>query len=291
MSYLLFMDESGCDRRESPYEVLAGVCVEDHDLWDLICDVQDKEEEFFGQRISSGLLELKGKKMLKKKVFRHAALLPAIEPNRRAFLAKQCLLHRGGATPEELSALAQAKIAFVKYVLELCVRYHVRAFASIVDRDAGRTERDFLRKDYSYLFERYYNFLENVSVDGRGLVVFDELERSQCHILIDQMSRYFRGTGRGVTRASRIIPEPFFVHSHLTTAIQLADLVAYIVAWAVRIPDMRAPARPELKEFADMVLRLRYRRMVRLGTEEYPQWSFVFIDDLRSRDERFEAGQ
>lgn len=32
MSYLLFIDESGQDRRDSPYEVLAGISLEDRDL-------------------------------------------------------------------------------------------------------------------------------------------------------------------------------------------------------------------------------------------------------------------
>ncbi len=33
MSYMLFIDESGRDLRESPYAVLAGIAVEDRDLW------------------------------------------------------------------------------------------------------------------------------------------------------------------------------------------------------------------------------------------------------------------
>jgi hypothetical protein len=36
MSYLLFIDESGHDRKEAPYEVLAGLAVEDQKLWGLI---------------------------------------------------------------------------------------------------------------------------------------------------------------------------------------------------------------------------------------------------------------
>lgn len=300
MSYLLFMDESGHDRMESPYEVLAGVCVHDRDLWNLICQVQDAEEFFFGQRITSGMMELKAKKLLNRKVFRLALqAAPLIEGERRIF-AKRCLdngvankgaANGGGISHKELTALAQAKLAYVKRVLELCIQYRVRAFASIVDCKADRSTGDYLRKDYSYLFERYFTFLEKVSDSDLGLVVFDELERSQCHILIDQMRRYFRQTNKGILRASRIIPEPFFVHSHLTTAIQLADLVAYIVSWGVRISKMNEPARPELKEIVELVLQLRYRVVVYKNLEEYTQWSFVYIDDLRPRDEKFEAGQ
>lgn len=40
MGYFLFIDESGQDRRESPYEVLAGMAVEGLDLWNLIKAIQ-----------------------------------------------------------------------------------------------------------------------------------------------------------------------------------------------------------------------------------------------------------
>ena len=62
MSYLLFMDESGQERGESPYEVLAGICVEDLNLWNLICQGQDAEIHFFGQRVADGVLDRKKKK-------------------------------------------------------------------------------------------------------------------------------------------------------------------------------------------------------------------------------------
>ena len=50
-------------------------------------------------------------------------------------------------------------------------------------------------------------------------------------LLIDQMHRYFEETAVGRHRASRIIPEPFFVHSDLTTGVQIADLLAYVISW------------------------------------------------------------
>ena len=67
MGYFLFIDESGQDRRESPYEVLAGMAVEDRDLWNLIKAIQEAELRNFGVRYSHGARELKGKKILKKK--------------------------------------------------------------------------------------------------------------------------------------------------------------------------------------------------------------------------------
>ena len=66
MGYFLFIDESGQDRRESPYEVLAGMAVEDRDLWNLIKAIQEADLRNFGVRYSHGARELKGKKILKR---------------------------------------------------------------------------------------------------------------------------------------------------------------------------------------------------------------------------------
>ncbi len=284
MAYLLFLDESGHDLKDSPYEVLAGVAVEDRDLWNLICAVQQSEEMHFGQRYADEEREMKAKRLLKRKVFRHATQSTPIPAAERRELARLCLQDGSTATREQLTALAQAKIAFVEDVLGICERFRCRVFASAVDRDAPRSERNFLRKDYAYIFERYFYFLEDH--DALGLVVFDELERSQSHLLVDQMARYFTHEGRGEVRAGRVVPEPFFVHSHLTTGVQLADLVAYTIAWNVRVGKMGRPARTELDPLGQLVSRLRYRAVRELGSEPaFSIWSIAVIDDLRPRSE------
>jgi hypothetical protein len=52
-------------------------------------------------------------------------------------------------------------------------------------------------------------------------------------VLTDQMAVYFRETKFGKARASRIVPEPLFAHSELTTGVQVADLAAYVLSWNV----------------------------------------------------------
>jgi hypothetical protein len=42
------------------------------------------------------------------------------------------------------------------------------------------------------LLERYYYFLEDKPADPSGIIVFDELEKSQSHILIGQIENYFK---------------------------------------------------------------------------------------------------
>jgi hypothetical protein len=102
------------------------------------------------------------------------------------------------------------------------------------------------------------------------------------------MSAYFQKTANGRMRSGRIVPEPFFVHSDLTTGVQIADLVAYVVSWNVRVGGMRTEKRPELDDLGRRILALRSRAV--LDRPGYPQgfvvWSFAVIDDLRPRAER-----
>ncbi len=90
------------------------------------------------------------------------------------------------------------------------------------------------------------------------------------------------------------MPEPFFVHSDLTTLIQVADIIAYLICWNSRFtPDMTRSRREELDELGQWVLNLRYRAIrdavtVRPGVtvNDFQIWSFAYIDDLRPAFDR-----
>ena len=293
MAYLFFIDESGHDRRQAPYEVLAGAAIHDTQLWDFVRDVHAAEERFFGSRVTLGPRELKARRLLKRKTFRLAAQLPAIPPDERSKLAAAALADGANVSRRQLTALAQAKIDYCRFILQQCATHAVRLFASIVETDAPYPEGTMLRKDYAYLFERFFYFLDAQREHERGLVIFDEIERSQAHVLSGQMSAYFKDTLTGQARAQRIIPEPLFVHSDLTTCIQVADLVAYTISWNVRFGDMGRSTRAELDDLGQAVRDLRYRAIrERPG---YPDgffvWSFAVIDDLRPREEVWLHGQ
>lgn len=286
MAFFLFIDESGQDRRDSPYEVLAGVAIEDRDLWSLIQAVQNSELLHFGTRYSHGTRELKGKKILKRKVFRQAAFVPPIEPDERTQLARRCLESGATANKRQMAALAQAKISYVQDVFDICARFRCRLLASIVtDPLPFKATSDYLRKDYAYLFERFFYFLEDTNPAAQGIVVFDELEKSKSHILLSQMDDYFKNTSKGRLRSGQIIPEPFFVHSDLTTGVQIADLVAYIISWCFRRTDMTEPAREELEELTKTLCQLRHKSVREVnGNPEFAIWSFSVIKDMRSKD-------
>jgi Protein of unknown function (DUF3800) len=190
-----------------------------------------------------------------------------------------------------IKALSLAKIAYVTDVLSICESYNCRIFASIVHPEAPQTTGGGLRKDYGYLFERFFYFLEDKSTEvgypQQGIVVFDELDKSKSHILIDQAHKYFKDTAIGRHRAELVIPEPFFVHSDLTTGIQIADLVAYCLSWAFRLPTMDKPAREELAPYIEQLKRLRHRALRNMqGKSDFEIWSVSYIDDLRTAVEK-----
>jgi Protein of unknown function (DUF3800) len=125
---LFFIDESGHDHGDAPYEVLAAVAVAERDLWNLIQAIRAAEIQFFGVHLAEVGVEFKGKKLLKNKTFRHARQGPAIEPNRlrdlaRVFLMKGWRETQGGApearSRDEFTAYGQAARAFVMRILDL----------------------------------------------------------------------------------------------------------------------------------------------------------------------------
>lgn len=282
MSWALFIDESGQDRRESPYEVLAGIAVEDRQVWRLIRQLSDAQEEIFGIRLFESYgQEAKAQKLLKRKAFKHAGQMDPIAPDDRAQLARELLEDGSNSSRPRITALAQAKLAYCAKALDLCRRAGGQAFASIVPRDAPRPAPDLLRKDYSFLFERFYYFLNSRPDDPMGYLVFDELDKSASHVLLNQVGQYFIRTEKGRTRSRLIIPEPFFIHSDLTTLVQVADLIAYIISWGVRLKGMTEPARVELDPFCKQVIRLRFLLETPGGHTNY---GFKLINDLRPAD-------
>lgn len=284
MSWALFIDESGQDQRESPYEVLAGIAIKDRVLWKLIRDLSDAQERIFGMRLFETYgSEEKAQTLLKKKVFKHAAQMDTFCLEDRAALSREILEDGTAVSRERLTALAQAKLAYVSMALELSRKADATAFASIVPRTAPRPQSGMLRKDYAYLFERFYYLLNSRPGDPMGYLVFDELDKSASHVLLNQVAHYFVRTKNGRTRSRLIIPEPFFVHSDLTTMVQVADLIAYTLSWGVRLTGMNEPKRGELDHLAAKVMKLRFTQHTQGG---YTNYGFKIINDLRARGEQ-----
>ena len=281
MAYFLFIDESGQDHKASPYEVLAGVAVEDRDLWNLVTEINQLEDITFGVRYNSisKKREIKARKFIDTRVYKQASKMPFFEAFERSNLAKICLEQPEIATFKEIAALAQAKLFYTEELLKICLRFRCKVFGSIIKNNyKDLPTNSLLRKDYVYLFERFYYFLEDKN-EQNGIVVFDELDKTQSHILIGQMEAYFKKTEKGKLRANLIIPEPFFVHSDLTTGIKIADIVAYVISWSLRFGDLVKPERKELLNYTDLIKRMRYRTMRDLEENENQEiWSIVAVE-------------
>ncbi|EWY40074.1 hypothetical protein N825_03625 [Skermanella stibiiresistens SB22] len=278
MSWFLFIDESGQDRRQSPYEVLAGIAVEDRRLWALITELNNAQRFHFDLPLFQAYgQEAKAQKLLKTKTFKHAAQMEAIPIIERRKLAREILEDGTAVTKARLTALAQAKIAYCRDALDICKNFKCVAFASIVSNNLPRQPVSYLRKDYAFLFERFYQFLNAEQGDPMGTIIFDELDKSQSHILLTQMEEYFLKTKNGRTRSRLIIPQPLFVHSDLTTMVQMADILAYVISWGVRLRFMVEPKRDELDEMARGALALRYHNQRPSGDHV---WGFKVIRSL-----------
>jgi len=295
---LFFIDESGHDHGDAPYEVLAAVAVAEADLWNLIQAIRAAEVQFFGVHLGEVGVEFKGKKLLKNKAFKHARQGPAIEANRRRDLARDFLMkgwrEKQGGAPEarskdEFTAYGQAAVAFVKRVLEICTSHRAKTFAALVNTKAAQSaDPNMLRRDYAFLFQRFFYYLEDRSPTEMGLIVFDELEKAKSRILIQQMERYFLETEKGYQRSARIVPEPFFVHSDLTTVVQLADIVAYCFNWGTRLNKMTEATRREIEPLAEIAFDMRYvgKRFDENDGKEWPVYGVFYVDDLRPKQER-----
>lgn len=290
---LYFVDESGIDLKEAPCSVLAGVGIEEADFWPFAQAFSALKQELL-RFPASHAYEAKGMKLLKRRVYRHASLEEKLSVEDRAAAIES--LHAKNARGEnvnrtELAALAQAKLAFVDRALDLAKEHGMTVFASIVPRDAPQQrDRSFLRKDFAYLFQRIHCHICDRADHVHGVLIFDEQDRALSQSLLDQIDRYFHETDRGKRRAERMIPTPFFVRSDLTPAIQLADLVAYIANWGLRMPKMNEPHREELKPLADKVFDLRYQRREvqpgRILRRGKPIWGIAYIQDLRPHGEK-----
>ncbi|MBU4272776.1 MAG: DUF3800 domain-containing protein [Planctomycetes bacterium] len=294
---LLFIDESGHDRCEMPCEVLAGVAIAEENLWNLVRAIRHAEQEHFGGYLRNLYSEEpKANKLLKAKRFKEAERDVEIGPEKCLLLANS-LLQKGKSSKGkptsnptflEIVAFSRKVLEFVDAVLDLAANFNVQVFASVVPIIAPRCEKNLLRKDYVYLFERYFYFLETLPRKEMGLIVFDELDKAQSHILMHQMAAYFLGTQTGRFRSSRIVPEPFFVHSDLTTGVFLADLAAYILGWGWRRSFMPERSRAELEPLARKLHAMQFKGEKPDEYCDQPRqlYGINYIDDLRGSSDK-----
>lgn len=287
MSWLLFLDESGHDRRSMPYEVRGGIALHVSRLWSFIQGMHRLELECFGCRLELYSKELKGSTLVDRKRFRFAyqdTWLPTESRQKhcRLFLTKG--LERKTPLRHEFTAYGQACLEMARGIFELLHQHGAVLFAGAIPRDAKKprnmTAEEFLRKDQVFLLERFFYLLE--SEKQHGLLILDEVDKTEDRRFMVRLERYFTKTANGRYRTTWIVPSPLFVSSDLTYAIQAADLCIYCVNWGYRAPSigMAAPVRPEItSEFAPWLKRLQFRGQGYREGDVFETFGVFFVPD------------
>lgn len=287
MSWLLFLDESGHDHRNMPYEVRGGVALHSRKLWSFVQSVQRLELQCFGTPLASYGKELKGSTLLDRKRFRFANQAEPMFGDERRKHARS-FLHKGssGAAPSqaEFTAYGQACIEMARGTFQLLRDHEAVVFASAIPKGAPRhaatVPDEYLRKDQVFLFERYFYFLEGQQ--EHGLLVLDEVQKSLDRKFVRQLEAYFQKTIHGRYRTSWIVPTPFFVASDMAYPVQAADLVIYCVNWGFRLATigMEAPSRAEIAaEFGPWLNQLQFHGRGYRDGNVFDSFGIVLVSD------------
>jgi hypothetical protein len=289
MSWLMFLDESGHDHKQMPYEVRGGVALHVSKLWPFVRAVQQLELNAFGAQLHLYQKELKGSTLLDKKRFKFAGQMPRMSDEERrkhcrAFLTKG-LEKKTNQTREEFTAYGQACLEMAEGIFQLLQDHEARLFASAVPRGADKPPADrgenLLRKDFVFLLERFYYLLEEKR--EHGILVLDEVEKTADRRFVRRLERYFSMTATGRYRSHWVVPTPFFVSSDMTYAVQAADLCIYCVNLGFRLPPqgMTAPVRQELADrFAVWLDRLQFRGEGYRDGKVFRTFGIVYVPDL-----------
>jgi hypothetical protein len=289
MAWLLFMDESGHDHTGSPYEVRGGYALADAQLWPFVQDVLRLELSCFGTRLAEYKSEVKGMKLLQKSRFIHAAQMPELEAARRQHLCRALLqagLEKRPPTREQLTAYGQACLRMADGIFVMLERHKALIFAAVVPRGTAKpppgTPRpaEILRKDHTFLLERFFYLLERER--QMGLLVLDEVEKTEDRRFVQRLQDYFVKTTNGRERSRWIVPSPFFVASDMALPVQVADVVIYTINWGYRqTAEMTAPVRNEIaSRYGARIEKLKWKGAGYDGTRTYKSFGIVCVPDL-----------
>lgn len=288
MSWFLFLDESGHDHQQMPYEVRGGVALHSGKLWPFVRTLQALELECFGARLSLYRKELKGSTLLDRKRFRFAGQDAKLEDearrkHARAFLTKG--LEGDSPTRPEFTAYGQACLKMAEGIFQSLQDHGAIVFASAIAKGSasppdGHNE-NLLRKDHVFLLERFYYLLEERQ--EHGILVFDETEKQNDRRFVRRLERYFSDTATGRYRSHWVVPTPFFVSSDMNYAVQAADLSIYCINWGFRLSSagMTAPVRDEIASLsAHWLSRLQFRGEGYRDGNTFRTFGIVFVPDL-----------
>ena len=168
--------------------------------------------------------------------------------------------------------------------VNIAASFNVQVFATMVDPNTPRPARGKLRMDYIRLFERYVLFLsKHCPPRERGLVVFDELDKSLASGLVQQMAAYFLGHPDGQYQSSRIVPGTVLRSLRPDDRSLPGDLTAYILGWGWRLHKCPNRMRAELQPYARKPHDMQFhgQKPKADGTGVWQLHGITYFDDLR----------
>ncbi len=289
MAWFLFMDESGHDHKQMPYEVRGGFSIAEDKLWPLLQDANRLELDCFGARLADYKSEIKGSKLLNKDRFKWAAGGDEIDAETRKQLCRSFLqvgLEKKSPSGRQFTAYGQACLLMADGIFDILDRYQANVFAAAVPRGSGKPDPanaeppDILRKDHVFLLERFFYFLERER--HRGILVMDEVEEQADRRFVRKLEQYFTGTLKGRQRASWIVPSPFFVASNMTLPVQMADVLIYALNWGYRRKgEMEQPVRQEIAaRYGKRINTLKWKGDGYDGQRTYKSFGIFCVPDL-----------
>jgi len=289
MSWLLFMDESGHDHKNTPLEVRGGIALHAKDIWSFTNAVREAEREIFGLSLFEYGIELKGSKLLEHQRFTWARRSSAFGEAERQRLVRRFLDHRNKKTApskDEFTAYGQASLLIVGRIFDLLFEYQAKLFAAAIPKGIkpppNHKLSDFLRKDQNFLLERYFWFLE--ANQEHGLLVMDQTDKTEDRRFLNRIRDYFEKSQNGRRRAKWIVPTPLFVDSELSAGVQAADICIYCVNWGFRRYEWEfsGPSRLDIQQqFGRRCAALQYQGQS-YDEEEgqtYNQYGIIYVPD------------
>ncbi len=254
------------------------------------------EVDCFGARLSEYKSEIKGEKLLNRSRFKQLEKnkRPNFEKEDRQRLCRTLLqggLENRPPTFDQLTAYSQACIAMADGLFQILRKHHACIFASMVPKGTAKppagTTQDRLRKDHTFLLERFYYFLERHQ--QMGLLVMDEVEKAADRRFVSRLHSYFTNTHKGNARTHWIVPSPFFVSSDMALPVQVADVVLYCINWGYRHPAEPHLQGPVRQEIADLFQRrIEYLKWKGDGYHQgkvYRSYGIFCVHDLFSARE------
>ncbi len=175
-------------------------------------------------------------------------------------------------------------LEMAKGIMQLLQAHGAVLFAAViphsVPRAAAPHAEEYLRKDHVFLFERFFYLLEEKQ--RYGLLVMDEVDKTEDRRFVRRMERYFTKTAPGQYRTSWIVPSPFFVASDMNYAVQAADVCIYCVNWGFRLDaiGMTAPSRSEIAQlFGPWLKRLQFHGQGYRDGNVFESFGIVYVPD------------